>query len=151
MGHTADTVVVPYTAEVVGAPLSRSEHQRQDRRGAVLAHTPSGPSDLTTDERIAGLLAGLEQVDIQPMPSARAGRRVLDLLGRIQTVAAAKMCDVTRTVTESSPDSDPVEVLRTKERLGRRFRFQGFRLDTTFRDPSSRVIQIYNPRCSIRL
>ena len=71
------------------------------------------------DERIEALLAELERVEIGPMPRSRA-ERTLDLLSRVQTVAASKMCDVTRTVSAADSGSDPAEILRTKACLPRR-------------------------------
>ena len=65
------------------------------------------------------LVAELERVKIGPMSRPRADR-TLGLLSRMQTVAASKMYDVTRRVSEADSASDPAEVLPTKARLLRR-------------------------------
>ena len=77
-----------------------------------------GPGE-GVDDRIAELLAELERVEIRPMVRSRADR-TLGLLSRMQTVAASKMCDVTRAVSEADSDTDPAEILRTNARIPRR-------------------------------
>ena len=69
------------------------------------------------DDRIAALLSEFERIEITPM-SRPLAERTLDLLGRFQTCVASKMCDVTRTMSDT--DSDPAEILRTRARLPRR-------------------------------
>ena len=76
-------------------------------------------SDEAADDRIEALLAELERIEIRPVSRLRADR-TLGLLSRMQAVAASKMCDVARRVSEADCETDPSEVLRSKARLSRR-------------------------------
>ena len=92
--------------------------------GNVGTEIPSGSAQHigsvdAPDDRIAALLSEFERIEITSMSRPRA-ERTLDLLGRFQTCVASKMCDVTRTVSDSDSDSDPAEILRTRARLPRR-------------------------------
>ncbi len=71
------------------------------------------------DDRIAALLSEFESIEITAMSRRRADH-TLDLLGRFHTCVASKMCDVTRTMSDTGSDSDPAEILRTRARLPRR-------------------------------
>ena len=100
----------------------RTEQLFVQANGHVVTETPDGAvhpghSGDEVDDELAVLLSRLERVAIRPM-SRRRAERALGILGRFQTVAASKMCDITRTMPES--DSDPAEILRTKARLSGR-------------------------------
>ena len=71
------------------------------------------------DDRTAALLSEFESIEITAMSRRRADH-TLDLLGRFHTCVASKMCDVTRTMSDTGSDSDPAEILRTRARLPRR-------------------------------
>ena len=72
-----------------------------------------------TEQRIAAAIGELEQVHIKVMSRSRADS-ALGLLGRLQAMTASLICDVTRVVSVSDSDTDPVEVLRQGARLSGR-------------------------------
>ena len=87
--------------------------------GGALNHTGGLASDHSrhdTARRISAALEELNQVRIGPMPRAEA-HRTLGLLGQARSVVASLMCDISRQVTDSEPDTDPAEVLRQGARL----------------------------------
>ena len=67
-------------------------------------------------DRITAALGELNQVEIGPMSRTDADQ-TLGLLGQMQSVVTSLMCDVTRQVADSEPETDPAEVLRQGARL----------------------------------
>ena len=68
------------------------------------------------DPRIAAALTALEQAHIEAM-SQRDADQTLRELGRIQSVAASLMCDVTDMLAATNAEADPAEVLRQGARM----------------------------------